>query len=398
MTDEFMRKPPDHDPSLPFRLTADDLIGDLAWPQLLRAPRLAFRPGRVGIGVAVVLVLSLLDQVLARIAGEETVAATFFGAFDVSVASTAEGLASLDVGGALMATVVGLGGAIQSVWSEAPLRASVMLPVTVLGFAFASVGIGRLSAEEFCRGRSGTWYEGMKWAVHCVTGIAVAYLLPLVIAALLIGVLAIGGWALLSIPFVNVLGAVLGLVGLAIALVIVVVLLGYLFGVPLFAGGMSVEGRDGVDAMHRVYAYLFARPLRAAGYGLLLVIQGVVVVSVLGAIAGLTVSLGVWAQSLLLGEEASLVASGVSSDRLGAGGRAAASVMHTVLQLPALLVTGYVVAYAATGAVVLYLVLRRIVDGQDMVDLYVPGEIDAKLDEVLARRKASIEQNEDLPA
>lgn len=398
MTDEFMRRPPDHDPSLPFRLTADDLIGDLAWPKLLRVPRLAFRPGRIGIGVAVVLVLSLLDQLLARIAGEGTVAATFVGAFDVPAAATVEGLASLDVGGALMATVVGLGGAIQSVWSDAPLRASVMLPVSVVGFASACVGIGRLSAEEFCRGRSGTWYQGMQWAVHCVTGIAVAYLLPLVIAALLIGVLATGGWVLLSIPFVNVLGAVLGLFGLAIALVIVVVLLGYLFGIPLFAGAMSVEGRDGVDAMHRVYAYLFARPLRAVGYGVLLIVQCAVVVSVLSAIAGLTVGLGVWAQSLLLGEEASLVASGVSSDRLGAGGRAAASVMHTVLQLPALLVTGYVVAYAATGSVVLYLVLRRIVDGQDMVDLYVPGEIDAKLDEVLERRKASIAQNEDLPA
>lgn len=398
MTDEFMRRPPDHDPSLPFRLTADDLIGDLAWPKLLRVPRLAFRPGRIGIGVAVVLVLSLLDQLLARMAGGETVAATFVGAFDISAASTAERLASLDAGGALAGTMLGLGAAIRSVWSEAPLRALVMLPVTVLGFAFAGVGIGRLSAQEICRGRAGTWYEGMKWAVHCVAGIAVAYLLPLVVAALLVGVLAIGGWALLSIPYVNVLGAVLGLFGLAIALVIVVVLLGYLFGTPLFAGAMCVEGRDGVDAMHRVYAYLFARPLRAVGYGVLLITQGAVVVSVLGAIAGLTVGLGVWAQSLLLGEEASLVASGVSSDRLGAGGRAAASVMHTVLQLPALLVAGYVVAYAATSSAVLYLVLRRIVDGQDMVDLYVPGEIDAKLDEVLERRKASIEQNEDLPA
>ncbi|MEO1717090.1 MAG: hypothetical protein AAFR76_08250 [Planctomycetota bacterium] len=398
MTDEFMRRPPTDDPSLPFRLTADDLISDMAWPKLLRVPRLAFRPGRIGLGVAVVLVLSLLDQLLAQLAGGATVVDTLLAAVAAAGAAAGQQLSSLDAGGALGGFALGLGSAVQSVWHEAPLRASVMVPLALLGFAFVSVGIGRLSAEEFCRGRSGTWYEGLRWAVHCVTGIVVAYALPLVVAGVLVGVLALGGWALLSIPFVNVLGTVLGVVGLAIALVVVIVLLGYAAGVPLFAGAMATEGSDGVDAMHRVYAYFFARPVRTVGYAVLLVGQGVVIVSVLGAIAGLTVAVGIWAQSLLLGEHGSLVASGVASERLSVGGRAAASVMNTVLQLPALLVSGYVVAYAASGSVVLYLVLRRVVDGQDMVDLYVPGEIDAKLDEVLELRKASIEQNEDLPA
>ena len=397
MTDEFMRKPPAHDPSQPFRLTADDLLSDLAWPKLLRAPRLAFRPGRIGIGVAVLLVLSLVDQVLAQIAGGATVVETFVTAVAASAGAAGERLATLDAGGALRGFALGYGDALHAVWNEAPLRASVMVPLGVLGFAFGSVAIGRLSAEEFTRGRAGTWYEGLRWATHCLAGIVVAYAVPLVVAGLLVGVLTVGGWALLSVPFVNVLGAVFGVVGLAVALAAVVILLGYAFGAPLFASALSVEGGDGVDAMHRTYAYLFARPARCVGYGVLVIVQGVVVVSVLGAIAGLTVSLGIWAESLLLGERASLVASGVSSDRLSAGGRAAASVMHAVLQLPALLVAGYTVAYIASAGVVLYLALRRLVDGQDMVDLYVPGEIDAKMDEVLARRGATIAQNEDLP-
>ncbi len=395
MTDDYMRRPPTDDASLPFRLTADDLISDLAWPRLLRAPRLAFRPGRIGIGVAVVLVLSLLDQLFARLAGGATVVDTFVAAIAAAGVSSGERLAGLEAGGALTGLVLGLGDACRSVWEDAPVRASVMVPLAAFGFAFGAVSIGRLSAEEFCRGRSGAWYEGMRWGAHCSAGIVVAYALPLVLAGVLVGVLAIGGWALLSIPFVNVLGALLGVVGLVIAFGAVVVLLGFAFGAPLIAPAMAVEGRDGIDAMHRVYAYLFARPLRYAAYGVLVIVQGVVVISVLGAIAGLTVSLGVWAESLLLGERGALVASGVASDRLNAGGRAAASVTNTVLQLPALLVAGYAVAYIASGGTVLYLVLRRLVDGQDMADLFVPGEVDARIDEVLARRKAAIASGED---
>lgn len=398
MTDEFMRKPPAHDPSLPFRLTADDLISDLAWPKLFRAPRLAFRPGRIGLGIAVVLVLSLVDQLLAQLAGGTTVVETFLRASDASLALIAERLVALDAGGAIAVLALALGDGIRSVWDDAPVRASVMMPLGLLVFAFGAVAIGRLSAEEFARGRSGTWYEGLRWSAHCLAGIAVAFLLPLVVAGVLVAVLAVGGWALLGIPFVNVIGAVLGVLGLVIAFGAVVLLLGYVFGAPLFAGAMSVEGSDGVDAMHRTYAYLFAKPARYAVYAVVLVVQGLIVVSVLGTIAGLTVTLGIWAESLFLSEEGALVASGVASDRLNAGGRAAAHVMHTVLQLPALVVAGYAVAYIASGAVVQYLALRRIVDGQDMVDIYMPGEVDAKLNEVLERRRASMKQAGDQTA
>ncbi|MEL6497142.1 MAG: hypothetical protein AAGJ54_05350 [Planctomycetota bacterium] len=397
MTDEFMRRPPTDDPSLPFRLTADDLISDLAWPALLRAPRLAFRPGRVGLAVVLVLALSLVDQLMARAVGGSTIAESVASAFLAAGRSASEMLLSLDVGGAIRALVVGLGNGVRSAWDDAPLRASVLLPVSVFGFAFGIVAIGRLSAEEFCRGRSGAWHDGLHWAAHCVGGIAVAYALPLVIAGIMIGVLAAGGWVLLSVPFVNIVGAALGVVGLVIAAGFVVILGGTFVGAPVFAAAMAVEGSDGVDAMHRTYAYLFARPLRYAVYSVVLVLQGVVVVSVLGTLATLTVGTAIWAESLFLGERGSLVASGVASDRLTAGGRAAASVMNTVLQLPALLVTGYAVAYVASAGTVLYLALRRLVDGQDMIDLYVPGEIDAKLDEILDRRSTSMKQAGDDP-
>ena len=89
MTDEFMRRPPTDDPSLPFRLTADDLISDMAWPKLLRVPRLAFRPGRIGLGVAVVLVLSLLEQLLAQLAGGATVVDTLLAAVAAAGAAAA---------------------------------------------------------------------------------------------------------------------------------------------------------------------------------------------------------------------------------------------------------------------------------------------------------------------
>lgn len=398
MTDDHMRREPETDPSLPFRLTADDLLSDLAWPRLFHAPRLALRSGRIGIGVAIVLVLSLVDQVLAAMAGGETVVDAVLLAVAAAAGNAGDRLATMDAGGALGGLVLGYTDAIHSVWVDAPLRTILLIPLTLVIVSFGQVAIGRLASLEFARGRFGSWTDGMRWAAGCLGGIAVAVLLPLVVASLLVGVLVAGGWALLSIPFVNVVGAILGVVGLLIAMACVLILVGYALGAPLFASAIAVEGPDGIDAMHRTYAYLLARPARFVLYAALLAVQGLVVVSVLAMIAGLTVSLGMWATSLLLSEEASLVASGVSSDRLGPGGRAAASVMHVVLQLPALVVAGYAFAYWSSACTMLYLVLRRTVDGQDMVDVLVPGEIDAKIDAVMAERGEAIAHRGDRPA
>ncbi|MEO1584264.1 MAG: hypothetical protein AAFR96_06800 [Planctomycetota bacterium] len=399
MSDESTKQHAQHDPSLPFRLTADDLLGDLAWPKLLHAPRLAFRSGRIGLGIAAALVIALVDQVLARIAGGEPIIGGLLSALAGTVSASVRAAADLNTGAALLGLLAGIGGAARDAWSDAPVRSSVLVPLAVVWQAFVSVAVGRLAAEEFARGSAGSWIDGLRWSVARLSGIVIAYALPTLVVGLLIGVLAVGGWALLSVPFANVLGAVLGIVGLLLSLALVAVVLGMVFGSPLFAAAIAVEGSDGIDAVHRSYAYVFARPLRAALYAALLVVQGIVVVSVLAAIAALTVGLFSWATGLMLNERASLVASGVASDELGPGGVAAAGIMRTVLQLPAIVLAGYAVSYWASGSAMLYIALRRIVDGQDMVDLYVPGEIEERIDAVLASRDEAITQAaEDRPA
>ena len=376
---------PEPDASVRFRLTAEDLLGDLLWPKLFRVPALAFRPGRIGLSVVALLLVALVDKLLAWMAGSEPLVETIVSGVSMRLGGV-PGDSVLDAGGVLMGAFAALTGACGELWQDAPVRLLILLPVALLVHGLVAVAVGRMTAEEFAIGRFPTWTEGLAWAVRSVPAVLLAHLVPVLVVALLLGVVSVAAWGLLSVPFVNVVGAVLGVVALGIALVCAVLTVGYALGFGMLSPAIACEGSDGIDAMQRVYAGVLGRPGRWAVYSLILAVQFVIVSSIAFALASLTVGLGVWSMSLWLGEHATLVASGIASDEPGAGGRAAASVMATVLSLPGILATGYLYAYWISGWTVQHLLLRRALDGQDVTDIYIPGVVQARVDEVMSRR------------
>lgn len=378
---------PGVDPAVPFRLTADDLLSDLLWPKLLRAPALAFRPGRIGVAAAALLLAAFVDKLAAWAAGGAPLLERL-AALVSERAGLLDARGPLDIGGMIAGLLVAVWDAAGVLWADAPLRVALVTPVVLLIHGLAAVAIGRMAAEEFARGRFSSWPEGLGWAARSLTAVLLAHLIPACVIALLIGLVSLGGLALLSVPFVNVIGAVFGIVALAVSLVAVVLILGYALGFGMLSPAIACEGSDGIDAMQRVYAVVLGRPLRWLLYSAVLVVQFLVVSSVAVALVSLTVGLAVWSMSLWLGDDASMVASGVAGEGLGSAGRAAARTMAMVLTIPAILATGYLYAYWVCGWTVQYLLLRRALDGQDVIDIHVPGEVEARVDEIMARREA----------
>lgn len=370
----------DPDPSAAFRLTADDLLGDLLWPKLFRVPRLALRPGRIGLGVTGLLVVMLVDSLLATVAGGPEVLPLLLGGVPASVPAPGSWFSAL--AGAVLE-------AFRATWEAAPLRTAIVLPLTALCYGIVGAAVGRMAAEEFCRGHLPTWTHGLTWSLRAFWGLVIVHALPLAVAAFLVAVMSVGGAAILSVPGVNLLGAVLGVVALGLSFVCVVLLVAYVLGLEMFAPAIAVEGPDGIDAMQRVYAYIIGRPGRFAVYSLVLAAQFAVVFAVAMGLAALTTELAVWSMSLLLSDDAARVASGAGGEQLGGIGKAAARAMETVLHLPVLLAAGYGVAYWACGGVVQYLLLRRATDGQDVSDLHDAEALARRIDEIMAKRAAT---------
>jgi hypothetical protein len=377
------------DRSLPFRLTAEDLLGDLHWPRLLRVPRLALRPGRIGLGVAGLLVVTLVDLVLAWVAGGEPLLVVLSEAVSALPMRAGSALGEGGAGAMVGVLVQAPAGVLADLWGQAPARTVAVLPVCGLVLGFVAVAIARMSAFEFSRGRMIGWTEGLSWALRCWTGVLTAHLMPLVVMGLGVGVLAVGGWVLLSVPYLNVAGALAGVVGLLLSGLVVLLLTGYALGWGMLSPALAAEGPDGIDAMQRVYAYVFTRPGRLVLYGLVLLVQFSLVIAVVSALARAVSGVEVWATSLLLGTDGTRVASGATGEAaqgLTAGGRLAAWITATLLKLPVLAAAGYALAYWVSGWTVQYLLLRRAADGQDATDLFVPGEMDARLDSIMALR------------
>jgi len=130
-------------------------------------------------------------------------------------------------------------------------------------------------------------------------------------------------------------------------------------------------------------------------YSIVLVLQFIVVGSIVFAVAAATTSLASWAMGWWLGVDGSMVASGMPNDTMTWAGKTAAAIVATVLKIPALIAGGFVLTYWISGWTVQYLLLRQSSDGQDVTDIYIPGEMEARVELTLASRVAGIEMNQE---
>lgn len=364
------------------RIRADDLIADLLWPRLFRAVDMALRPGRLILGILGILVIGLLDSIGATLSGgggrslgEIVAGAAAVTWLDVEHAIGLMARFELQGAALLPPAIWGMiSGPIESVWSEAPVRGAVLGPVLLVVILFFWASIARLSALDLARGERVSPAHAFGYALSRWRPLSVAVFGPIIMIGLLWAILASAGWVLLSFPVVNILGALLWPVMLMIGGVMVMIGAGISLGGPMLVPAVVCELEDGIDAFQRAFGYVFRSPARTFVYLLLAIGLGVVSVSIALGVSMMWTGITSAAAETWLSEQA--------SERLGQG--APGSILGVLGAIPLLIVAGFGLSYAATATSVLYLIMRRIVDGQEITELHLPGETAARIDATMA--------------
>mgnify|MGYP006287833353 FL=1 len=125
----------------------------------------------------------------------------------------------------------------------------------------------------------------------------------------------------------------------------------------MMPGALAVEATDGTDALQRSLSYITSRTVRFSVY---LALAGVVL-----------------AVSYAVVQELVRVAIGLAGGVSGADGVPAGSVRAWLVegwvQTVWLVFIGWVIGYLMSVGTILYLVMRRVVDGHDVREVWVPG-------------------------
>ena len=340
-----------------------DLTDDLLWPRLLRAPAMALTPSRLIIGTIAAFVITVLswapslwlDQTPRVLPGTQDVASInpidAFGQFHGLLYNT-------------------LFAAHTHPWTTLIIGVPILAVLSVFGCM-----ISRSAAVEFAQGRISDSASTNAFVFHRVSHLLTGTLGPLVFAALLLGLISLGGF-LISAPVVDIVGALHYALGLGLGLIVTLVLAMHILALPLITPSIACEGTDGFDAVQRSYAYIVGRPLRALVFGAILFTLGAIAFSVfqflvIGAI-GLTDS----TLQLLANDAGTLVLSG--GGELGATQPMAHSIIEFWRSLLQLVFAGYVISYFYTASTMLYLVLRRVCDGQEITEIWYDPESGSK--------------------
>lgn len=358
-------------------------FGGMLWPQLLLASRLALRPARVMMSMVLVLLVMLIwwipglwlpSENLPGDAVREAIAPAF--------AEAVRGLFTLDLR-AFWALVVllfyGLPVTLmrEYPWSLAAIAGPLVLVWTIFGGA-----ISRSVAEEHARGVRQSWTESLAFALSRVWSLFFSMVVPLALVGGLSLAIAVGGYVLLRIPVVGVAGAALFGLLLLGGLVLMLVVLAFVVGGGMLVPSVASEGVDAIDATQRTYAYVLGRPVRAVLYLLLVLLQGLLIAVVLAfvvrAVVGLTAELATaWLPDELryqVHAAATLRHVEVPEDSsFGLGAMLRLVALWSAI--PGLIAGSILVSYIFAGTTVMYLLMRRVCDGQDESDLWVPGAV-----------------------
>jgi hypothetical protein len=354
-------------------VTLADLTAHLLWPKLLRSAALALSPSRLGLSALVLVVISAIDQGWASLFGGPSEGPfrgpllRSLGQLAASIGALARGQVEPAAEGVLSALVAT---PLEPIWGGSSIRWRELIGLLIVGplamalFAVVQGAIARSAACEVSLGQPLAWTRSLGFALSRAGSLVGAVVGPLVLCWLLVGVLWLGGWVLLKWPVLNLVGALLYPLFLLTGLVACVLMVGFVAGLAMLGPAVACDDADAFDAVQRAFAYVIARPLHLLAYYLVLLAQGVVAFALLQFLVLMVLRL----------VDAS--AGGVTEGGVEPGWSVRASAWLIGLWKTVLLViTGsYVLSLFTCGGTMLYLVMRQLVDGQDVGELWVPRE------------------------
>lgn len=337
---------PLHQPT-PFEALTQDLV----WPMLFRAPGMSLRPARIGLGAAAVLLVGLIWQLpgLARSTPHKVDLLHLMA--DATDSSTLDWLS-------------GLAGEL-SAWGWLALVASAVV-ASILGGSIA-----RSVAVEFATRRRPGWPTVLRFGLTRAAAFAGLVLLPslAMVAAWLF--IRVYGWAMLSLPGLQVLGGVLFILPLVAGLAATLLAAGLTLGLPMLAPSLACEGIDAIDSLQRTLAYVVRRPVMLLAKLLLLGVLGSAMLGIAHFVADAAV--GVIVPTALSTDAARHgLEIGDATPKPSWSKNTTWRLVHAWGQVPHLLLGGLAVSYFFSGGTLLYLSMRHACDGQDPEELWSP--------------------------
>lgn len=172
------------------------------------------------------------------------------------------------------------------------------------------------------------------------------------------------------LPGLNYAVAVLFPLLLLIGLLFVCLGLALLFGFPLLVAAIAVEGSDAFDAVSRMYSYLRLRPLHYIFYTVCLTALGMLTYIVLSLLLDLAAGFAGRFVPGLQDFAVTGLPTLVLSPHLLEGAGAATWIGAAWLSLFFLIKTAFTFTFFWTGAVAVYLLLRKSVDNAPLDEVY----------------------------
>ncbi len=270
----------------------------------------------------------------------------------------------------------------------------------LLIWSWAGGALCRMAAVQFARDEKLTLGQGLASAKgKFLGGYFLAPLIPLIFALVVVVVMVIGG-AVLRIP---VLGDILCGAAFFLAIIggfiVAVLMIGLVVGGSLLWPTVAAEGSDAFDVFSRSLSYVFSKPWKTVVYAVLTGVYASICwwvvrwVTFLGlkathcAVSFGTSPFGVWSR----GDEASPVSkldliwpfAGLEAMHTWPDWSAlawyeciSAAFVGFFVLLALALMWSFLCSFYFSGSTVIYMLLRRDVDGTDLEDIYFDEEAD----------------------
>jgi hypothetical protein len=233
----------------------------------------------------------------------------------------------------------------------------------LFGAAICRTAAVQLAADEQLGCAAALRFARRKWGSYFF-----APLMPVALMLFVAFFVLVLGWIMRWDPGLF-LGGLLWPLALAAGFVMVLLLIGVLFGWPLMWGAISAEGSDSFDALSRSYAYTFQRPLNYLFYAAVAGLVGWLGWLLVREFASGVIWMSYWAASWGSGgARIDFITGPESADSIGAG------LVGFWAGCVKLLAVGYLFSYFWTASTAIYFLLRRDVDHTEMDEVFLDAD------------------------
>ena len=231
--------------------------------------------------------------------------------------------------------------------------------------------ISRVAVVGLIQGERVGVRNALRFAVRKAVPLVGAPLIP-VLGIITITTLMAGFGLLYRFPGGSVVAGALAFLPLIGGLLLTLIVIGLAIGWPLMPASVACQAEDGFDALSRSYAYLRQRPWNLLGYGAVAFLVGASGLIFVDVFARLVVHLSAWALSFAAPPKL------VSALYHGAEPDVSPTVLLTHafwIGFVAILVRSWIYSFFWTSASLIYLLLRKDVDGTPLTKIAIDEKV-----------------------